>query len=84
MENGGYIVAIDLGSNTVVAVVGTKTEDGKIRILDKEIPTVQGAGMVRGEIKNIDLVSQSIKNAVNAIEERMGIRITEAYTGISG
>ena len=84
MENGGYIVAIDLGSNTVVAVVGTKTEDGKIRILDKEISTVQGAGMVRGEIKNIDLVSQSIKNAVNAIEERMGIRITEAYTGISG
>ncbi len=84
MENGGYIVAIDLGSNTVTVVVGTKTDDGKIKILDKEISSVQGGGMVRGEIKNIDLVSQSIKAAVNAIESRTGIRITEAYTGISG
>lgn len=84
MENGGYIVAIDLGSNTVTVVIGTKTDDGKIKILDKEISSVQGGGMVRGEIKNIDLVSQSIKTAVNAIESRTGIRITEAYTGISG
>ena len=84
MENGGYIVAIDLGSNTVTVVVGTKTDDGKIKILNKEISSVQGGGMVRGEIKNIDLVSQSIKAAVNAIESRTGIRITEAYTGISG
>ena len=41
-------------------------------------------GMVRGEIKNIELVSQSIKATVAAIEQRQQIRITEAYAGVSG
>ena len=84
MENGDYIVAIDLGTNTVVAMIGTKGEDGRIRVIDREVSAVQGAGMIRGEIKNIDLVSRSIKEAVDAIGERQGIRITEAYAGISG
>lgn len=84
MENEDYIVAIDLGTNTVVAVVGVKSDDGKIRIIDREVSPVQGQGMIRGEIKNIDLVSRSIKAVVSAIEQRQGIRITEAYTGISG
>ena len=68
VENGDYVVAIDLGTNTVV----------------REVSPVQGMGMVRGEIKNIELVSQSIKATVAAIEQRQQIRITEAYAGVSG
>ena len=52
MENGDYIVAIDLGTNTVVAMIGTKGEDGRIRVIDREVSAVQGAGMIRGEIQN--------------------------------
>ena len=55
VENGDYVVAIDLGTNTVVTVVGTKDEDGRIRIVDREVAPVQGMGMVRGEIKNIEV-----------------------------
>ena len=84
VENGDYIVAIDLGTNTVVTIVGTKNEDGKIRVLDREVSAVQGMGMIRGEIKNIELVSRSIKATVEAIEQRQGIRISEAYAGVSG
>ena len=51
VENGDYVVAIDLGTNTVVTVVGTKDEDGRIRIVDREVSPVQGMGMVRGEIR---------------------------------
>ena len=82
MENRDYIVAIDLGSNTVVTVVGTREDDGKIRIVDSEISAVQG--MLRGEIKNIEFVAKSIKDTVDAIEGRLGIKIKEAYAGISG
>lgn len=35
-------------------------------------------------ITNIEQVSNSIKAAVEAVGEELGIRITEAYTGISG
>ncbi len=82
MGNGDYIVAIDLGTNTVTAVVGTPVSDGKLRIVDCEIAPMQG--MVRGEIKNIELVAQSIKKAIEAIEDRLQIKIMEAYAGISG
>lgn len=82
MENRDYIVAIDLGSNHVTTAVGRKGEDGRIRVIDCEMAPVQG--MIRGEIKNIELVAQSIKNTVDAIGERLGVRIAEAWAGISG
>ena len=34
MENGDYVVAIDLGTNTVATVVGTRAEGGKVRIVE--------------------------------------------------
>ena len=82
MENGDYVVAIDLGTNTVATVVGTRGEGGKVRIIDCEISPVQG--VVRSEIKNVELVAQSIKRTIEAIEARQQITIREAYAGISG
>ena len=82
MENGDYVVAIDLGTNTVATVVGTRGEGGKVRIIDCEISPVQG--VVRSEIKNVELVAQSIKQTIEAIEARQQITIREAYAGISG
>lgn len=82
MENRDYIVAIDLGTNNVVTAVGYRDENGKMKVVDCEMAPVQG--MVRGEIKNIELVSQAIKNTLDAVGERLGIRIAEAYAGISG
>lgn len=82
MENRDYIVAIDLGSNTVVAVIGSKDDNGKIKVFDAEVTSVEG--MVRSEIKNIEQVAASIKKTVEAIEVRQDIKIKEAYAGISG
>ena len=82
MEKKNYIVAIDLGTNTVAAVVGTRGDDGRVTIIDAEISPVQG--MVRGEIKNIEQVAAGIKQTVEAVEERLGIKVMEAYAGISG
>ena len=41
MENGDYVVAIDLGTNTVATVVGTRAEGGKVRIVDCEVSPMQ-------------------------------------------
>lgn len=40
--------------------------------------------MDRGGIKNVDLVSKSIKQNIAAIESRQQITIREAFAGISG
>ena len=82
MENKDYMVSIDLGSNNVAVVVGERTDDGKIAIVDSCIREVQG--VTRGEIKNIERVAASISKAVQEVEERLGIKIGEAFTGISG
>ena len=82
MEKKNYIVAIDLGSSNVVAMAGSRGEEGKVHINDVAVKEVEG--MMRGEIRNIESVAQSIKEAVAELEERLGIRISEAYTGISG
>lgn len=84
MENGDYIVAIDLGTNTVVAMIGTKGEDGRIRVIDREVSAVQGAGMIRGEIKISTWFPEASRRPSMRSGERQGIRITEAYAGISG
>lgn len=82
MEHGDYIVSIDLGTNTVATVVGTRTAEGKVRVLDCELTPMEG--MVRSEIKNIEQVAQSIKDSVEAVEARLGFKVESAYAGISG
>lgn len=82
MEKKNYIVAVDLGSSNVVVMVGARGENGKVHIVDVAVKEVQG--MLRGEIKNIEGVAKSIREAVDELESRLSIRISEAYTGISG
>jgi len=82
VEKKNYIVAIDLGSSNVVAAVAERGADGRPVI--RSIVTKPSQGVKAGMITNIEQVSNSIKAAVEAVGEELGIRITEAYTGISG
>lgn len=77
-----YIVAIDLGSSDVVVTVGSRGDNGRIAI--EAVATRPSKGIVRGEVKNVEQAAQAIKEAVAEVEEKLGITIEEAYTGVSG
>lgn len=77
-----YIVAIDLGSSNVVVAVGSKAPGGKVNI--EEIVVKDSAGVAGGEVKNVESASAAVRKAVEEINERLGIRVGEAYVGISG
>ena len=81
MENKGYIVAIDLGSSDVAMGVAEKGPEG-IRLA--ALVSEPCEGVVAGQIENIKSVSQAIGKAKEEIQQQLGIRITEAYAGISG
>lgn len=81
MENKGYIVAIDLGSSDVAMGVAEKSPGG-IRLA--ALVSVPCEGVSAGQIENIKSVSQAIGKAKEEIQQQLGIRITEAYAGISG
>ena len=82
VEKKNYIVAIDLGSSNVVVAVAERDAEG--RPVVRSIVSKPSQGVKAGMITNIEQVSNSIKAAVEAVGEELGIRITEAYTGISG
>lgn len=82
MERKNYIVAVDLGSSSVVVAVGGKNADGLLEVASVVTKPVEGVHA--GKIENIELVSRAIREAVSQTEQELGIRITEAYAGISG
>lgn len=82
MEKKSYIVAIDLGSSNVVVAVGEKNAGSPLDVACIVSRPVEGVNA--GKIENIELVSSAIRGAVSEAEGTLGIRITEAYAGISG
>ena len=82
MEKKNYTVAVDLGSSNVVVAVGEKNAEGRMEVVSVSSKPVEGVNA--GKIENIELVSRAIREAVSEAEEQLGIRVTEAYAGISG
>ncbi len=78
------IVAIDLGTQDIKGVVGTKNEDNVVSILaSASVPSDQSVR--RGLIHNIDKVSAKIKQLINYLENNLnGRKIKKAYVTISG
>ena len=82
MERKNYTVAVDLGCSSVVVAVGERTPEGEMAVAC--VVQKPAEGVHAGRIENIELVSRAIREAVSEAEEQLGIRITEAYAGISG
>ena len=82
MERKNYTVAVDLGSSNVVVAGGEKAAEGQMEVASIVSKPVEGVNA--GKIENIELVSRAIREAMSEAEEQLGIRITEAYAGISG
>ena len=83
MEKKNYIAGVDIGSSNVVMVVGTRNSDDTLSIAGIESESAEG-GVVSGRIENIRSVGDALRAAKNSIESDLGIRINEAYAGISG
>ncbi len=82
MEKRNYIVAMDPGSSSITIAVGAQAEDGKLVLTD--IITKPMLGITRGEITNRQDVSTSVRDAVQEVEQKLGLRISDVYTGASG
>ncbi|MBQ8307429.1 MAG: cell division protein FtsA, partial [Alistipes sp.] len=81
MERKNYVVAIDLGTSNVVIAVGEPTAEG---VALAALVSKPCQGVNAGQVENIELVARAIDEAKEEIRRQLGIRITEAYVGISG
>ncbi|MBE0509689.1 MAG: cell division protein FtsA [Chromatiales bacterium] len=76
------IVALDIGTSKVVAIVGQLNSSGEIEIIG--IGSHPSRGMKKGVVVNIESTVQSIQRAVEEAELMAGCQIHSAYTGIAG
>ncbi|CAA6814789.1 MAG: Cell division protein FtsA [uncultured Sulfurovum sp.] len=75
------ILAIDIGSTKICAIIG-EIKDDQMEIAGHGISKSQG--IKKGAISNIELASKSIKNAVDDAKRVAGINPTAAIISISG
>ena len=81
-DTSNIIAAIDIGTTKIVAVVGQKTEDGRLHIVG--IEKVPSTGVKRGVVLNIEETTNAIKDLVYNVEVKYGVKLYEVYVGIAG
>lgn len=81
-DNSNSIVALDIGTSKVVALVAEMDADGNLDIIG--IGSHKSTGLRRGVVVDIESTVQSIQRAVEAAELLAGRQIHSVYVGISG
>jgi cell division protein FtsA len=76
------VLAIDIGSTKVCAIIAEIDEDNNAQIIGAGISKAQG--LRKGSITNIELASKSIKNALNDAMRVAGTELKSAIVSISG
>jgi cell division protein FtsA len=79
-----YVVALDVGTENVKALIGRVGDDATIEIIGVGRAHQQLADMQAGAIADIGAVVQNCNNALAKAEEQAGVSVRTAVLGIAG
>jgi cell division protein FtsA len=79
---GKIFAAVDIGSTKIVALAGTKNEEGKIQIIG--LGQSASRGVTRGVLLNVEEAFAAISEAVGKAEHDCGHDIEDVFVNISG
>ena len=82
MEAQEIAVGLDIGTTKIVAMVGRRTEYGKVEVLG--LGKAKSLGVQRGVVSNIVQTIESIQHAITEAEATSGVNIKEVVVGIAG
>ena len=77
------IVAIELGSSAIRAMIGQKKADGSLLVLGFEKESAPDS-VHKGVVYNIDKTIQAIAAIIKRIEERQKVFVNRVYVGVAG
>ena len=83
MEEGELIYALDIGTRSVIGMLGA-LEQGRIRILALEKQPHARRAMLDGQIEDIDQVAGAVSLVTHRLEEASGRRLTRACGAAAG
>lgn len=81
-ERTDAIVAIDIGTTKVCAIVGRRNEYGKLEVLG--FGKVDSEGVLRGVVSNIEKTVNAISEAVRLAQRQSGLTFDYVHVGIAG
>lgn len=82
-KQGELIFSLDIGTRTVVGIVGRKTED-KFEILDSAVAAHTKRAMIDGQIEDIAEVAKVVKKVKDELEDHLKIRLTRVAIAAAG
>ena len=82
-ENQEIIYALDIGTRSVVGVVGT-AQDDRFKVLDVEMAEHHKRAMIDGQIDNIQQVAVLARTVTKRLEERLGVQLTRVCVAAAG
>ena len=81
-DRSNTIVGLDIGTSKVCAVVGELTDSGGVSIVG--LGQARSRGLRKGEIVDLDLTLEDIRNAVVEAEQMADVEIRSVYLGVTG
>src|SRR5687767_3527184 len=82
MEREAVLVAVDVGTSKVVALIGEAARETGVTVIGKG--SVDSSGLKKGVVINIDQTVSSISAAREAAERLSGYRIESAIVAVGG
>lgn len=80
---GNYIFALDIGTRTVVGMIGEYIDD-KYYVRDYVVVPHTKRAMVDGQVEDIKQVAKIVASAKSQLEERTGIHLTHVAVAAAG
>ena len=81
-QKNNVVVALDIGTTKICAIVGRKNELGRIEVMG--YGKVSSEGVRRGVVANIDKTVTAISDAVDNAEKMANVEISDVFVGIAG
>ena len=76
------MISIDLGGSKAVVALGKLSHCGEVIVVDAVSKPMEG--FTRGEVTNIEHVTSALREAIGELESRQGVKVDEAWVGVSG
>lgn len=78
------VFSLDIGTRTIIGIVGEYTEDEKFNILAYSIKEHSRRNMYDGQIHNIEEVTKIVKEIKEELEEEIGTSLNKASIAAAG
>lgn len=83
-QGENLIFALDIGTRTVIGVVGERLPDGSFRVLAYEQMEHPGRAMMDGQVEDIAQVGRLILQVRDRLEQRLRIRLSRVSIAAAG